>query len=503
MCALAAVCAAWARRPATFDAPPDAAAGDGPPTWKRRVLWLLLPALASMMLLATTNHVCQDVAVIPFLWVAPLSLYLLSFIICFDHPRWYLRRAFAAATLVTLGGVMLVDQLITGGAGVTFGFREELALHLFGLFCLCMVCHGELVRLRPHPRYLTSFYLMISGGGALGGLFVSLAAPRLFSTFFEWKIGLVLGCLVAARVMFDGRPQSFLRRRFAVLAPALLLAFVGLNWAPQFQAAARHELFQSARNFYGVISVLERDVDDPSRHKFNFYSGRIVHGLQFTDPAKKHEPTAYFGRASGVGQALAEVADRQDLRVGIVGLGVGTLAVYAQPGHTFRFYEINDNVLRFAEEYFSYLGDCRGRPEVVLGDGRLSLEREGPQNFDVLILDAFSGDAVPTHLLTREAFEIYRKHLRPDSVIAVNISNRYLDLAPVVAGLAEHFGYRMRQVRSPADPALGQFPAEWIVLSRRDAGGAGETRTADEADARPPRKVLWTDDHSNLFEILK
>jgi hypothetical protein len=504
LCALAAVCAAWARKPAAGEAPGETQLAEAPPTWPQRLSWLLLPGLASMMLLATTNHVCQDVAVIPFLWVAPLSLYLVSFIICFDHPRWYLRRGFAIAALVTLGGVMVMDKLITGGAGVAFSFREELALQLGGLFALCMVCHGELVRLRPHPRYLTSFYLMIAAGGALGGMFVSLAAPRVFSTFFEWRIGLVLGCLLAARVVFDSQPQSFFRRHFAVLAPGLLVVFLGLHALPQFQAAARHELFTSARNFYGVISVLERDVEDPAQHKFNFYSGRIVHGLQFTEAAKKHEPTAYFGRATGVGQALAEVARRKDLRVGIVGLGVGTLAAYAQPGHTYRFYEINDNVLRFAEKYFSYLADCRGHFDVVLGDGRLSLEREAPQNFDLLVLDAFSGDAVPTHLLTKEAFEIYRKHLRPDSLIALNISNRYLDLAPVVAGLADHFGYSMRQVHSPASAQLGQFPADWIVLSRGGpADGVAETRTGDASGSLAPRKVLWTDDHSNLFEILK
>ncbi|MEX0679237.1 MAG: fused MFS/spermidine synthase [Pirellulales bacterium] len=503
LCGLAALCAAWARRPATFDSSLANPGLGAPPTRRQRLLWLLLPALASMMLLATTNHVCQDVAVIPFLWVAPLSLYLLSFIICFDHPRWYLRRALAVATLVTLGGIAVMDQLITGGSGVAFSFQQELALHLFGLFCLCMVCHGELVRLRPHPRYLTSFYLMISAGGALGGMFVSLVAPQIFSTFAEWRIGLLVGCLLAAWVVLEGQPQSFFRRRFAVIAPLLLLAFIGLNGAARVRAAARHELFKTARSFYGVISVLERDADDPSRHTFNLYNGRIVHGLQFTDPAKNREPTAYFGRPSGAGQAFAALAGRKDLRVGVVGLGVGTVATYAEPGQSFRFYEINEDVLRFAKKYFTYLDDCRGRYEVVLGDGRLSLEREKPQDFDLLILDVFSGDAVPTHILTKEAFEIYNRHLRPDSVIAVNISNRYLDLSPVIAGLADHFGYRMRQVHSPANPALRQFPADWVLLSPRGPRDVPETKTADVSGASPKRKVLWTDDHSNLFEILK
>jgi hypothetical protein len=370
-----------------------------------------------------------------------------------------------------------------------------------------MVCHGELFRLRPDPRYLTSFYLMISAGGALGGVFVSLLAPRVFSTFAEWRLGLVVGCLLAAWVVFDDRRQSFFRRRFAVIAPALVVAYLGLNYAGQFQAAARHELFASARNFYGVISVLERDADNPQRHMFRFYGGRIVHGLQFADAAKRHEPTAYFGRSSGVGQALDELADRPNLRVGVVGLGVGTLASYARPGQQFRFYEINDNVLRFAREYFTYLDDCRGGVDVVLGDARLSLEVEEPQQYDLLVLDAFSGDAVPTHLLTQEAFEIYRRHLKEDALVAVHISNRYLDLEGVIAGLADHFGYAARRVSSPGDAGLGQFPADWMVLSPgRGPTSPAETKTADVATpgtAPARRTVLWRDDYSNLFEILK
>lgn len=483
-------------------ASPGSNAREQAPAWRRQLCWLALPALASMMLLATTNHVCQDVAVMPFLWVAPLSLYLLSFIICFDHPRWYWRREYAFAALASLGIVTAIDQLITGGAGIAFSFSQELILHFTALFCLCMVCHGELVRLRPDPRYLTSFYLMISGGGALGGLFVSLVAPRLFSTFAEWRLGLVLGCLLAVWVLFEGQPQSFIRRRFAVLAPAVLAAYLGLNWLPQFQAGAAHDLDVHARNFYGVISVLERNKDRPEEHTFNFYSGRIVHGLQFAEPAKRREPTAYFGRTTGVGQTFTALASQPKLRVGIIGLGIGTMAVYAQPGQHFRFYELNSEVYDFAKRYFTYLSDCRGTYDVVLGDGRLSLERERPQRFDLLVLDAFSGDAVPTHLLTKEAFEIYQRHLQPGATIAVNISNRYLDLSGVVAGLADRFGYDLRRVTSQGNAALGEFSADWIVLSR-PRSGVPQTLTGQVESTGGRPKTLWSDAHSNLFEILK
>jgi len=272
----------------------------------------------------------------------------------------------------------------------------------------------------------------------------------------------------------------------------------------QFQAAAQHALFVSARNFYGVISVVERNVDDPARRVFNFYSGRIIHGLQFADAAKRREPTAYFGPSTGVGQTFAAVGNQKDFRVGIVGLGVGTLAAYAQAGQYFRFYELNDDVERFARKYFTYLGDCRGKCDVVLGDGRLSLEREAPQQFDLFVIDVFSGDAVPMHLFTKEAFETYKRHLRPDAVVAVHISNRYLDLSPVIAGLADHFGYSPRRVVSEGDADKGQFPADWIVLTRGPAAGVDQVKTAAGATSpAPDRKILWTDDHSNLFDILK
>jgi hypothetical protein len=504
LCSLAAISGAWARQPANDDAPTADQAPADRPEASRRWAWLLLPALASMMLLATTNHVCQDVAVMPFLWVVPLALYLISFIICFDHPRWYFRGPYALAALVAIGAVTVMDQLITGGRGIKFGFLQELVLHFSALFFLCMVCHGELVRLRPHPRYLTSFYLTISGGGALGGLFVSLAAPRLFSTFLEWRLGLLAGGLLAAWVFFDGQQQSLLRRRFVPIAGLLLAAYAGLTAVQHLQSSRGRSLHTSARNFYGVITVLERDADDPARHTFNFYSGRIVHGLQFAQPAKRREPTAYFGRTTGIGQALAKISRQKDPRVGVIGLGVGTLAAYAKPGEYFRFYEINDEVLRFANEHFTYLRDCLGTCEVKLGDARLSLETEPPQNFDLLVLDAFSGDAIPAHLLTKEAFEIYQRHLRPNAVVAVHISNRYLDLSPVVAGLASQFGYDLQRIHTQGAAELGQFPADWIVLSRPTPGSIEEVKTADRVlPAAPEREILWTDDFSNLFEILK
>ncbi len=510
LCGVSATIAGWfvrGRQPAAIETVSQrSAAEEAPPTFGRRLLWLALPALASMMLLATTNHVCQDVAVIPFLWVMPLSLYLLTFIICFDHERWYRRKFFALAAVASLCLVTAVDQLITTGANVSFSFVVELAMYFAALFFLCMVCHGELVRLKPAARYLTSFYLMISAGGALGGLFVSLAAPVLFSTFLEWKIGLIVGCLLAAATFLGSRSAASLRRLY-YLAPALVLLFVGFNYLSRVESGET-ALNISSRSFYGVSRVIERDTDDPQQRKLLMYSGRIVHGVQFFDQEKHLLPNAYFGTETGCGQAFQFFANRPDLRVGVVGLGAGTMATYARPGQHFRFYEINPDMLRLADKYFSYLKDCRGQVEVKLGDGRLTLERESVSaaepRFDLLVLDAFSGDSVPAHLLTKEAFEIYLKRLKPDGAIAVNISNRYLNLAPVVCGVAREFGLTPLRFSSAGNAADGKFPAEWLLLTKNPELIAKYPEAARiAADVAPVRNGYWTDDHSNLFEILK
>lgn len=475
-------------------------AATAPPERGHVLLWLALPALASLMLLATTNHVCQDVAVIPFLWVLPLSLYLLSFIICFDHPRWYWRRTYATAAIITLGIVTAIDQLIATGSGIAFSFTTEITLHFAALFFLCMVCHGELVRLRPNPKYLTMFYLMISAGGAAGGMFVSLVAPAAFSTFFEWKLGLVAGCLVAALVVLSAQPGFQLKPRYYFAAPVFALLFLGMNSASKLRDG-EDGVPLHARSFYGVVSVAERDKGNPERHRKDFYSGRIIHGVQFQSPEKRDLPTAYFGKQAGAGRILTAMEDRGPLRVGVIGLGIGTLASYARPGDEFRFYEINPEVVRVANDQFTYLKDCKGHVTTAVGDGRLSLEQESGQ-YDLLMLDAFSGDSVPTHLLTTEAFDIYLKHLAPEGAIAVNVSNRYLNLIPIVTAVARHFGLESLHFSSVGNPKLGTMPAEWMLLTRN-------TQLLDklrpQAVVEAPGKELapWTDDHADLFSILK
>jgi hypothetical protein len=259
------------------------------------------------------------------------------------------------------------------------------------------------------------------------------------------------------------------------------------------------------RNFYGVVTVYDRDADDPEAHDLAFFSGNIMHGAQFVDPAKRKLPFTYYTPSTGIARTLDYLHEKQgNLRVGTVGLGIGTLAAYARPGDHFVFYEINPNVVTLAKEYFSYLSDTKGQiDEMVLGDARISLERQSPENFDVLALDAFSGDAIPVHLLTSEAFEIYDRHLSSTSgTLVVNVTNTYLDASPVVAGLAKKFGFGVARLQTPGDYDHDICRTDWMVLSR-DPALIELLQTLPQNVPVSDREIVWTDGYSNLFEILK
>ena len=471
-------------------------------TWGERVRWIGLPACASLSLLATTNHVTSDVAVIPFLWVVPLSLYLISFIVAFDHERWYRRGFFAGASVVLCLVVGCVDPLtdLLEALHYQVTFVDSLVLHFGALFSVCMLCHGELVRSRPNPARLTEFYLSISAGGALGGVFVSLIAPAIFATFFEWTLALLASFALAVAVLFGALVRDWRGQR-AAPAVALACGVAGLAAIAHFQGDQDAPL-EVRRNFYGVVSVYDVDANDPAQHHFSLAHGIVVHGRQFVAPEKRRQPVAYYAPGTGVGRALRYFQDRPDLRIGAVGLGVGTIAAYAGAGQSIRFYEINEQVQALAEKYFSFLKDSAGKTEIVLGDARLSLEREPAQGFHVFVLDAFSGDAVPAHLLTKEAFAIYLRHLRPDGVIAVNITNRHLNLAPVVLALAREYHFRTSRVFSePNGRELG-YRADWLLLSK-NADFLAKTPAVAPPGLRPSEPLLWSDHYSNLFQILE
>jgi len=604
-------------------------------------LWLLLAACGSLVLLSTTNQLCQEVAVVPFLWIVPLALYLLTFVIAFDNPRWYVRNLFTLMILFLLVWTAAVTMFL----GVRVHLPAQIAVYSATLFACCMLCHGELARLKPSPRHLTLFYLMVAAGGALGGLFVVLVATHLFRGYWEYHLALTATCLLAV-ITYIRLPVVIPRRAkpawaWALLvvaalgvlvmmscliqhvlccavfagvwlvaialhlldekwiskaratwraAAVLLLGFavitVSMKWFAQDTSSAFSSMDQllryrpyymllasvcaatlvlhfldrrsklspgkpfwawavlligfagitgtlirevsnssgdalaRSRNFYGVLKVTDWSDGGPNgerRSMLVLTNGRIEHGCQYLDNDLRRMPTSYYGTDSGGGVAInshprrtspAE-GDNASLRIGVIGLGAGTLAVYGKPGDLIRFYEINPEVVRLAKRYFTYCKDTPARVDVVLGDGRITLERElaqgHPQQFDVLAVDAFTSDAIPMHLLTRECADVYLEHLRPDGILAFHISNRCLDLAPVVRRLAAAFGREAVHVKSLQDPHKGIRAADWVLVTNNrkflDGPELKRVRTEWKIPAKPA--PLWTDDYGSLFQVLK
>ena len=488
-------------RPLAQDAAESQTEPQPKPRSSSQALWVALTACASTLLLAVTSHLSQKVAAIPFLWVLPLSLYLLSFILCFAGNGRYRRYLFLPLVMVALG---VMDGVLSGRFE-----KPGPALSIFvfsaGLFICCMVCHGELARLRPHPAHLTSFYLMVSAGGALGGIFVGLLAPHLFPAFFELPIG-ILGCALLAVAVLYYDPFSVVHKRRWRLVGVPLVAFV-LVLIIDLTVHVRRELREvrvTARNFYGVLQVMDLDKSDAEVAVRQLKNGAITHGLQFLDPDRRDQPTAYYGPHSGVALALNEAQKRGALRVGVIGLGAGTMASYGRPGDHYVFYEINPLVIALAQSQFTFLRDSKAEVDIIPGDARLSLEREPPQGFDLLAVDAFSGDSIPVHLLTREAFLLYFCHLKPGGVLAVHISNRYVDLRGVVQRAAESLGKQAIVIDNDKDEDNEIFVAWWVLVSgRREFFDDNDIKEAHTPLKGPRNLRMWTDDYSDLIRALK
>jgi SAM-dependent methyltransferase len=493
---------AWRSREATWEVTASPLEGaSARPTFARYVLWAALAATASVLLLAFTSHLSQNVAPIPFLWVLPLALYLLSFILTFDGRGWYSRKYYLPLLAAGLAGVT---------ATLHADFRHSplwvmLPVYAGTLFVACMVCHGELVRRKPAPRYLTAFYLAISVGGALGGVFVGLIAPRFFADLYELPAGLVAMAALAAIVLaFDRDAFPGVRVwRSAVLGTAVLAgALAGtLAW---IYAGSAADANVRVRNFYAAMRVW--DSGEGSEVQRVLTHGSITHGKQFIAPERRKWITSYYGETSGVGRAILAAGREGPVKVGVIGLGTGTLAAYGREGDTFRLYEINPQVVDLATKQFSYVADAKAKAKVetVLGDARLSLEREPPQGFDVLAVDAFSSDAIPVHLLTAEAFETYFRHLKPGGVLAVHISNRYLDLKPVLRQAAASFGREARLVDEDSDGDRGVYGSTWVLIAN-DPKAFEDKLLEGVIEPLPEDKPvrLWTDDYSDLWRILK
>lgn len=466
------------------------------PSIDLRILWIVLSGTAALFLLAVTNQVSQEVAVIPFLWILPLAVYLLSFIFAFSDSRWYERRLYALLfgllSIITLWSLTKADSL---------SVVVQIAIYNLLLFLACMICHGELYRLRPRADHLTAFYLMVSFGGAAGGIFVNLIAPFIYSGYWEFYLGWLITMVIlvvmllprtSTKIIFQARTISI-----SFLVAAVLISFAFNN--------SENALYVT-RNFYGVVRIREFDGSENS-----MIHGKTVHGIQLLSDRTK--PTTYYVEDSGVGLLLLNHPKRgHHMQVGVLGLGVGTLATYALEGDVYRYYEINPAVVKLAEGqggYFTFLTDSKAKTIVVIGDARISLENElaegEPQNFDVLVLDTFSSDSIPVHLVTKEAFALYLNHLAPDGVIAAHISNRHLDLRPVMWKLAQEFGLTIVQVNRDVVSGENGFPSEWILLARAPAIlEIPEIKShAISFENYITSNQLWTDDYSNLFQILR
>lgn len=529
------------------------------PSWFDMTMWVLLATCGSVMLLATTNQMCQEVPAVPFLWILPLALYLLSFVICFDSPRWYLRWVFGP--LLAVSAVMACILLYVGvGADPDQEWvREELkwlgehhvhiemktledwvsylarvevqiAIYAVALFACAMACHGELTRGKPHPRHLTLFFLLVACGGALGGVLVALVAPRVFSGYWEYHVGLAAACgLVMVAIARDRTGWlSFDKRWWAWIPLITLLAALvfALDIQREFGLESRgSKRLEQTRNFFGVLRVMQKDSDptdenrDPNGENYTLTHGRILHGYQYRDKDKRNWPTTYYGYGSGVGLAIrfhpkstTPTGQLKPLRIGVVGLGTGTIAAYGREGDYLRFYEINPEVVRLSGpkgEYFTYFQDTPAKKEVVLGDARVQMERElargEPQKFDVLAVDAFSSDSIPMHLITLEAFELYKQHLAEGGILAMHVSNRYMELSSVVRGAAKELGMEALRIESPNDNSQGASAATWVLVTNNKAfiNSPAIRDAVTPWTKKDPEPKPWTDDFASLASVLK
>ena len=466
-----------------------------PSTVKPNVMrWIGWSACGSALLMAMTEVLCQDLSVTPLLWVLPLTAYLLSFVLAFGSARLSSRRIFGPLFVIALFGVIALLHL-----GYRAGWITQLIGWCGAIFVCCTLCHGELVRSRPSDERLTGFYLWMALGGALGGVFVGVIAPLIFNMHLELHLALLGAWALFATTprVTDSRDAYAAKdaRRLGIwLVSLALVAGLGQHaWSRHRGDAILY------RSFFGVLQVKTYTTNKGTRIR-NLLDGRISHGYQFIEPPRSLQPTAYFGPTTGVGQLLSAPGDGR--RIGVVGLGVGTLAAYGRPGDQMWFFEVNPDVITVAERHFTYLSDSQARVEIVLGDGRQAIAQLGtgqrPQAYDALVLDAFSGDAIPTHLLTTEAFGLYLSRLAPDGVLAVNVSNRHADLSRVVRGLAQAHGLAWRWRRAHAKSPFGRFRSDWMVLARRD-----DLLSAIEAGAPGLRAPLvWTDDYAPLLPLM-
>jgi hypothetical protein len=474
------------------------------------LMWIAFSACGSILLLSLTSQMCQDVAVVPFLWVIPLSLYLLTFIIAFDHDRWYKRAVAFPLAAIAIG--MAIWLMNRQHASVEWPLFWQITIYCSAIFFCCMICHGEVVRIKPCVRHLTGFYLSISFGGAIGGLFVSLIAPAWFDGYWELHVAFVLLSLLTSvqlwRFFQNRRTHPLFLTGSAIWIGGITAMVLSLH---HHMRANKNHAIETKRGFYGVLQVVVGNADSEYEYR-SLLHGRISHGRQYISKDYRVMPTNYYGLRSGVGAVFEllpkDFSNTGSMHVGVIGLGVGTIATYAQPRDRYRFYEINQQVETLARKHFTYLSDSQGEESVILGDARISLERElaagENQQFDALFVDAFSGDSIPIHLLTSEAFALYFEHLKPGGILAIHISNLHLDLSDPVRNLAKKHGRSAFLVNhNPDESEHDCYRSSWILITK-DIDFILALKSSNFLsvwDRETPLDIHWTDNYSNLFEV--
>ncbi|WP_130471556.1 fused MFS/spermidine synthase [Candidatus Magnetaquicoccus inordinatus] len=462
--------------------------------WRSMLLCLLLSLAPSLLLIAFTRLLTSDMAPIPLLWLLPLALYLFSFVLAFAQGDWYRRALFMPLLLLAMAILLLLPLTPSD----SFSLSLTLAVLLLAVAILFLVCHSELALLRPGSEHLTQYYLVIALGGALGGVAATFVAPLLCVDACEYPVSLLLCGLVSLYAMWPNLHFSSVRMGKIFLYGVLLL-FIVAAWqtVAEYVVLQRGLLF-AVRNFYGILKVYE----DPQLGFRKLLHGRIIHGGQFLAEEKRDIATTYYGTQSGVGRVLAVKGEQGGLRVGLVGLGVASLAAYGRSADYFRFYELDPQVLQVAERWFFHLARLPARQDVVVGDARLQLEREADNQFDLLVVDAFTGDAIPVHLLSLQALQLYFRHLREDGVLAIHLSNRYVELSWVVAGAAERLGVQARLFEDPGDAGLLRARSKWVVLARHDQIWRDERLAVGKEMVLPEGFRVWEDDYAPLLSVL-
>jgi hypothetical protein len=535
------------------------AAGGTQLTYGERGRWIILAFVPSSLMLGVTTFLSTDVAAIPLFWVIPLSLYLLSFIIVFARVPTAVHRASVLLLPISISLLVFVHL-----SDIDIPKWTVFAFHLANFFITCMVCHGEIARTRPHTEHLTEYYLWMSFGGVLGGIFNSLVAPVIFNTVLEYPLILILGAMLLPVKNPPGMRDP-INWRYILLYIEILVVFVpftywstekwavpsiNVSWLPDYLQVAsgtldllitygipvllcyslvflrkpflfgigvgailltvlvakdmKKDIVYRERSFFGVLTVT-RASDGTF---MNLMHGTTLHGKQWLNPVTRFEPVSYYHRKGPVGKVFDEFSGKKKkTRIAVTGLGTGSIAAYAGPGQAIDFYEIDPAVRKISAnpDYFSFLSYCRAQWRVVLGDARLTMEKAAPpHSYGIIILDAFSSDSIPVHLLTKEAIALYFSKLEEDGVLLVHISNKYVSLAPVLETLAEESGYAARICDDDEDYEIAKDGSTWVLLAttEKNFGSLAEGDEWKKIDSRKKVKV-WTDDFSNILSVFR